>query len=56
MIINYLKNHDYITTTIIMDLLDVSNTTAKRVAREMSNQSLLVAKGNNKTRKYYSTK
>jgi predicted HTH transcriptional regulator len=55
-IINYLKTHEYITTTTIMDLLDVSNTTAKRVAREMSDQSLLIPQGDRKARKYYLTK
>jgi ATP-dependent DNA helicase RecG len=52
-ILDYLKTHEFITTSTIMELLGISSTTAKRVVSEMTTQSLLVPQGEKKARKYY---
>ena len=52
MILEYLAEHEFITSQIVCDLLNIASTTAKRVLKDMVDNGLLLAIGERKTRRY----
>ena len=51
-VLNYLKQNDFITTTIASELLGLSSQRTRVILAQMAKENILVAKGANRNRKY----